>query len=109
MIKILGQGSFQSRMSGEIILLGKNREAVIRGIAKRRLESIFKKQRHQHLLERMTKGVVFDTWVELTAQEVSDMHRAGFSNRALAKFVDDSTELYAQNYLNAMMSMAGEP
>lgn len=81
---------------------------IIRDLAKKRLEKIFSNPKHSIILEQMTRGHIFDTWVEMTSKELSELVKLGASKKKLANYVINQTTQYAELYLNTMAAMAAE-
>ena len=87
--------------------LFRSKEQIVRDIARSELDTLFPKQQHQFILEKMTTGDIFEQWVELTVKEMTKLHRLlGLSQRALAIFVKESTKAYAKSYLDGVYASA---
>lgn len=77
-------------------------EIRISSIAKKRLEKIFTNPDHESILEQMTEGHIFETWVELTAREVAGLQLKNWSPRSVGIFIDESTKHYADSFMGAL-------
>jgi len=84
------------------------REKIVQDAAKRKLEKYINKDRHVQLLERMTSGHIFEKWTEMTVKEMANLSINGMGKRALAVYLDESIRLYAQSWLDAMISLCPE-